>query len=155
VAAAVTPDAAGSAWDRLARALGDLDQGFSDREPAASAPPEGPDADSGEAAAARDGTPGDAAGGRALGDQLVELLQTWQRNLQAHTGPECRVCPVCQLVALLRRTRPEVLEHLVGAAGELAAAVRMVVGEPRGPHPGGNGTNSRGSMPVERIDVTD
>lgn len=85
-------------------------------------------------------------------------------------GPECRICPVCRAVALLRQTRPEVLEHLVAAAGELAAAVRLVVTPPDateaeepaadegGPdddvHPG-SARPGREPVPIERIDVTD
>ena len=37
---------------------------------------------------------------------------------------ECRVCPVCRLIAGVRQLRPEVLAHLVAAGEELLAAAR-------------------------------
>jgi hypothetical protein len=40
-------------------------------------------------------------------------------------GPECRVCPFCQLVHVVRGSRPELLEHLAEAATHLALALRV------------------------------
>jgi hypothetical protein len=37
---------------------------------------------------------------------------------------ECRVCPVCRLIAAVRQLRPEVLAHLAAAGEELLAAAR-------------------------------
>jgi hypothetical protein len=101
-------------------------------------------------------------------------------DLGGQAGPECRICPVCRAVAMLRQTRPEVLEHLVAAAGELAAAVRLVVTPPDAPEATpeaedeardeepaageggpehavrpGRARTGRQPVPVERIDVTD
>jgi hypothetical protein len=45
----------------------------------------------------------------------------------AHTGPECRACPVCRVIAAVRTLRPEAVEHLALAAAELASAWREVV----------------------------
>ncbi|WP_143448801.1 hypothetical protein [Kineosporia sp. A_224] len=45
----------------------------------------------------------------------------------AHTGPECRACPVCRVIAAVRTLRPEAVEHLALAAAELANAWREVV----------------------------
>jgi hypothetical protein len=43
----------------------------------------------------------------------------------SHAGaPECRVCPVCRVIAGVRHLRPEVLAHLVAAGEELLAAAR-------------------------------
>ncbi len=42
-------------------------------------------------------------------------------------GPECLVCPVCVLLQALTSTRPEVTEHLLGAAKELTLALQAVV----------------------------
>lgn len=55
---------------------------------------------------------------------------------------ECRVCPVCQAVSLLRRRDPEVVEHLTQAAGSLLAAFKAAVTPEPGPRP-----------PVQRIDI--
>jgi hypothetical protein len=70
----------------------------------------------------------------------------------AHLGPECRVCPVCRLIAAVRAVRPEAVEHLAVAAAELAGAWREMVTPPGAPDapPG-----APAAPPVERIDVTD
>jgi Family of unknown function (DUF5304) len=66
--------------------------------------------------------------------RLFEAVQDWARRAgvdgrtQIATGaPECRLCPLCQALGLLRDARPEVVEHLVTAVGSLAAAVRVAV----------------------------
>ena len=61
--------------------------------------------------------------------RLVEALQEWfaasTGGLPLATGgPECALCPFCQLLRLARGTRPEVFEHLTGAGVELVAALR-------------------------------
>jgi hypothetical protein len=64
-----------------------------------------------------------------------------------HGGPECRYCPVCQLIAVVRGTRPEVAAHLAEAAGALLEALRaaVVAHEREWSAPPGRG--------VERIDI--
>ncbi|HEV2888973.1 MAG TPA: hypothetical protein VGX28_01210 [Frankiaceae bacterium] len=63
-----------------------------------------------------------------------------------HTGPECRVCPFCQALSVVRNAQPEVFEHLVTAADAFAAAVRAAVEAYVSPR--------RADVPVERIDIT-
>ena len=72
----------------------------------------------------------------SLGEEatrLVEALGEWARGaaggeLPLATGSEeCTLCPVCQLLALARRTQPETFTHLADAANSLVAAVRTVV----------------------------
>jgi hypothetical protein len=65
----------------------------------------------------------DAAGRRAT-EEAIRLLQTLTELTGAHDAPECRICPVCQLLAALRQVRPEAVEHLIRASTELAAALR-------------------------------
>jgi hypothetical protein len=108
------------------------------------------------------GAPGSQAAAEAL--RLFEAVQDWARrtsvgDLTAHlaegmgeggfaTGaPECRLCPVCQLVGLLRQTHPEVAEHLGDAMSSLAEAVRAAVGAHE------REWSSRRSPGVERIDI--
>jgi hypothetical protein len=73
------------------------------------------------------------------------------RNIDEHvaTGsPECRYCPVCQAITLVRSTSPEVRAHLSSAASSLlqAAAGLLATGVPdASPRPTG----------VERIDLDD
>ena len=64
--------------------------------------------------------------------RLVEAVQEWLAGAtsglsMATGGPECKLCPFCQLLRMLRTTRPEVFEHLAGAGVELVAALRATV----------------------------
>jgi hypothetical protein len=65
-------------------------------------------------------------------------------------APECRYCPLCAAIAVLRGDRPEVTEKLVEAGGALLAAVRAAFDSvPAWPGPAEPATNHR----VERIDL--
>lgn len=44
----------------------------------------------------------------------------------AHQGPECKVCPICQGIALARSVNPDVLQHLGDALTSLLAALAEV-----------------------------
>lgn len=85
--------------------------------------------------------------------RLAEALTQWLSNSSAglplaHDGPECRLCPLCQLLSLVRTARPEVFEHLARAGAELVAALRVgVEGHER------QWRSRRGD--VERIDIGD
>lgn len=104
----------------------------------------------------------------ALGEEAVKLLQAlqeWTRetvgdagarepsgllgNLNEHIatgGRECQYCPVCQLIAAVRATSPEVRHHLNVAASSLLQAAAGIVAPPS--------TGSRsGTTDVERIDL--
>lgn len=88
------------------------------------------------------GTPGPLAEEAA---RLVEAIGDWARGAvgdarpawgagretddapSPHSGPECQVCPICQLLALLRRTQPETFAHLADASASVVAALRTVV----------------------------
>lgn len=69
--------------------------------------------------------------------RLVEALAAWARS---HAGDvpgslgervghaaECRLCPLCQALGLLRQTKPETFAHLLDASAALTAALRSVV----------------------------
>ncbi|MBA3250664.1 MAG: hypothetical protein H0T66_10265 [Geodermatophilaceae bacterium] len=47
-------------------------------------------------------------------------------------APECRYCPICQLIALLRGDRPEAAAGLVAAGTAFAEALRSVLVPPPG-----------------------
>ena len=84
--------------------------------------------------------------------RLVEALSEWARGhageMPIATGSaECRMCPVCQLLTLMRHTRPETFAHLVDATAALAAAARSVVESHQ------HGGSERAG--VERIDLDD
>lgn len=83
--------------------------------------------------------------------RLVEAIGEWARGAVGDgplaamgESPECQVCPLCQMIALVRRTQPETYAHLVDAATSMVSALRTVVD--RHDH----GRPSRG---VERIDL--
>jgi hypothetical protein len=74
--------------------------------------------------------------------RLVEALSDWTRGhtgewpaaMAEHVGggAECRLCPFCQAIGLLRQARPETFGHLVEASTALAAAVRSLLDAPPG-----------------------
>jgi hypothetical protein len=89
----------------------------------------------------RDGRAGETGGcghgePGGLGEEaarLAEAVRGWARTsfpgLDEHvaTGaPECRYCPLCRLIAVLRGERPEVTERVAEAASAVADAVRAV-----------------------------
>jgi hypothetical protein len=78
---------------------------------------------------------------------------TWQRvNEHVATGGEdCRYCPLCQVISVVRGTSPEVREHLATAATSLmhAAAGMLATTVPHGEDRGRRGG------PVEKIDLDD
>ncbi len=83
--------------------------------------------------------------------RLVEAIGEWARGAVGDGplaavggGAECQICPLCQLIGLVRRTQPETYAHLVDAATSMAAALRSVVDQ----H-----DHSRPSRGVERIDL--
>ncbi len=86
--------------------------------------------------------------------RLFEAVQEWAQRSSgtisdhiATGSPECRLCPVCQLISLLRDTRPEVALHLAEAASSLLAAVRAAVAAHEREWSGRSGQG------VERIDI--
>ncbi len=87
-----------------------------------------------------------AAGAAASG--LVAGLQNLNEHL-ATGGEDCRYCPVCQAIALVRSTSPEVRTHLASAASSLfqAAASALATQVPT--------TSSRAETGVQKIDLDD
>lgn len=41
----------------------------------------------------------------------------------------CAYCPICATIAVVRETRPEILEHLAAAAKELVSAAGIMIEE--------------------------
>ena len=70
-------------------------------------------------------------------------------------APECRWCPVCRTVHLVRQTSPEVKAHLAQAAGSLVqAAAGLLATYTTATGPTGPNTGARGAQ-VEKIDRDD
>ena len=71
--------------------------------------------------------------------RLAEALMDWARGAapwaatHLHDLPlgtdsaECKLCPFCQLLAVVRQTKPETFAHLTDATSSLLAALRTVV----------------------------
>jgi hypothetical protein len=81
-------------------------------------------------ASAADGFSSAAEEATRLVDALGEWLAARAGGLGTHlaTGAsECRICPLCQVIGLLRQARPEIVEHLDDAAGSLLAALRLAL----------------------------
>ncbi len=127
-------------WARRTAGSGDADPGA---DPGADAEPDAEhDADSDGACGAggperagsaenttRSGTGGDPRwSGRISSDAL-----------------ECQLCPLCRLIAIVRGTRPEVIEHLADAVSSLAAAIRELLAAAQ--------HERTGPSAVERIDI--
>ena len=82
--------------------------------------------------------PGDAATADGAG---AESLQS----------AECRLCPICRLLSVLRGVRPETFEHLLDAAASLLAALRVSVDGADGAWAPASSGGAR--SPVQRIDI--
>jgi Family of unknown function (DUF5304) len=71
--------------------------------------------------------------------------------------PECAYCPICATISVVRKTNPEVLEHLAGAARELIAAASKMIEEAErvvgSPSQEANPNASEGPAKIRRIDV--
>ena len=86
--------------------------------------------------------------------KLAEALSGWVSGGFTHPlmdgageSPECRLCPVCQLLRLAQGSRPEVFEHLANASASLIAALRAAVESSQASWASGNRPAS------ERIDI--
>jgi hypothetical protein len=65
----------------------------------------------------------------------------------ATDSADCRYCPVCQVIHVVRSTSPEVREHLSVAASSLMQAASGLLAT--------NTTGRSTSSPVEKIDLDD
>lgn len=95
-----------------------------------------------------------------LGEEAARLVDALSQWVGAHMtrggadvpiasgSAECRVCPVCQLLSVVRQTRPEVFGHLADASSSFVAALRTAV-DAHAEH------STDGRSGVERIDLDD
>jgi hypothetical protein len=79
-------------------------------------------------------------------------------SAQSEHGSDCAYCPICATIAVVRKTRPEVLDHLAAAAREMVVAAGIlleeaekVVGSPTSPP---EDDQPETSSKVRRIDVS-
>ncbi|ROR90459.1 hypothetical protein [Nocardioides aurantiacus] len=87
---------------------------------------------------------GGLGGVAGMGQGIGAAARSAEEHL-ATGGADCRWCPVCQLISVVRQTSPEVRSHLTAAAGSLVQAAAALLATP--PH--GQGQQ------VEKIDLDD
>lgn len=87
------------------------------------------------------------AGVASAAGQAAQAVREVDEHV-ATSDPECRYCPVCRTVHLVRQTAPEVRAHLATAASSLmqAAAAALATSVPPEGRPNSSST-------VERIDL--
>lgn len=78
----------------------------------------------------------------------------------ANGSAACQVCPVCQTIAFVRSTSPEVREHLAASAASFAAAARGLVDAVAAQQRNNGGTTADAqpggrSSGVENIDLSE
>ena len=89
--------------------------------------------------------------GGDLGHGLADVASAALHDVDEHlaTGaPECRYCPVCRVVHVVRDVSPEVRTHLLLAGSNLMQAAAALMATPT-PDDRGRGSG------VERIDLDD
>lgn len=79
---------------------------------------------------------------RTVGDTGLDQTEAGQ-----HGGPECRYCPICQVVRWARATSPEAREHLTNAALSLTLALKELLDD--------KGPDRSDSAPIEKIDLAE
>jgi hypothetical protein len=81
------------------------------------------------------------------GDHVAGGLHEGMSWLGGNVGgaQECRVCPLCQLLAVVRTGQPELWQHLSAALGNLADALKSAVD--------GMGARDEARSTVQRIDI--
>jgi len=112
-------------------------------------------------------TSGRAQQGRRVLDEALRLLDLVQaQDGEAHRGGECRICPVCRGLALLREANPEAVARMTTAVVDLAAALGDFLAGPGRPasgpapatgrDPAAEGDDAPPPPPAMlRIDITD
>lgn len=71
-------------------------------------------------------------------------------------GSDCAYCPICATIAVVRKTKPEILDHLAAAAKELIIAAGILLeeaGEVIGTDAGGRGKEPAPPAQIRRIDI--
>jgi hypothetical protein len=66
----------------------------------------------------------------------------------------CAYCPICAAIGVVRNTKPEVLEHLAGAARELILAAGLLIEEAeRVAKTAERGTRDRSGAKIRKINI--
>ncbi|HET7387895.1 MAG TPA: hypothetical protein VFJ19_14665 [Nocardioidaceae bacterium] len=89
----------------------------------------------------------------SVGEEAARLLRALQGSAHewaghvAADGPECRYCPLCQLIGAVRETRPEMRHRLATAGSSLLQVAADILAAAAS-----EGTQRR-DEPVQKIDL--
>jgi hypothetical protein len=76
---------------------------------------------------------------------------------EAHNhGSDCAYCPICATISVVRKTKPEILDHLAAAAKELIIAAGIFLeeaGEAIGADPKPHAVDDQEVPKIRRIDI--
>ena len=61
-------------------------------------------------------------------ERAARYSDLFERTHSEH-GSDCAYCPICATIAVVRNTRPEVLDHLAAAAREMVVAAGILLEE--------------------------
>ena len=61
-------------------------------------------------------------------ERAARYSDLFERAHSEH-GSDCAYCPICATIAVVRNTRPEVLDHLAAAAREMVVAAGILLEE--------------------------
>ncbi len=61
-------------------------------------------------------------------ERAARYSDLFERAHSEH-GSDCAYCPFCATIAVVRKTRPEVLDHLAAAAREMVVAAGILLEE--------------------------
>jgi hypothetical protein len=89
-------------------------------------------------------------------ERAARYSDLFERTHSEHAS-DCAYCPICATISVVRKTRPEVVDHLAAAAREMVIAAGIlleeaekVVGAPTTPN---DEDASKTSSKVRHIDV--
>ncbi len=135
----------GSLTQEAAKLLAVL-QGWASEHPAPASAGAGTSDEGGEAKAAAGGGPDEGPAGASASTYPKE------NGHEAHDplSPECRWCPLCQLMRAAKATSPEVREHLTSAATSFALALQGLL-EP----PSQRAERAARESPLQKIDLAE
>ncbi len=135
----------GSLTQEAAKLLAVL-QGWASEHPAPASAGTGTTEGGSEVRATADGGPGEGPAGASA--------STYPKGTghEAHDplSPECRWCPLCQLMRAAKATSPEVREHLTNAATSFALALQGLL-EPSSQR----AERAERESPLEKIDLAE
>lgn len=82
--------------------------------------------------------------------KLLASIRGWVDDHLATGSADCQLCPLCQVIAAVRESRPEVAQHLTAAGLSLAAALRAFLD---GADTGYGASRRAAGVSVEHIDI--